>query len=181
MNDGFGPALEDAPSVQDASRWIALNTHPHREHIALDHLRRQNFTVYCPMERRRVRHARRTADVTRPLFPGYIFAAIDPDLTHWRPMLSTVGVRHLIRTGERLAFLDDTFIKALQAREVAGVIARPPTPYTLGQAVRLNGGPFDGLVATIIHMDTRDRLVLLMTLLNQTITLKLTANDVRDV
>ena len=181
MNDGFGPAPEDAPPARAAARWVALNTHPHREHIALAHLRRQHFTVYCPMERRRVRHARRTADVTRPLFPGYIFAAVTPDLTAWRPMLSTVGVRTLIRTGDRLAFLDDALIRALQAREIAGVIARPATPYTRGQAVRLAGGPFDGLVATLVDMDTRHRLVLLMTLLRQTVTLKLPACDVRPI
>lgn len=181
MNDGFGPALDEPPAAPGAQRWVAINTHPHREHIALAHLGRQNFAVYCPMERRRIRHARRTADVTRPLFPGYIFAAVAPDLAVWRPMLSTHGVRHLIRTGDRPAFLDDALIRALRAREIDGIIARPRTPYTLGQQVRLNGGPFDGLVATIIEMDDRDRLVLLMSLLNQNVRLKLTADDVREI
>ncbi len=96
-------------------------------------------------------------------------------------MLSTYGVRTLIRTGERPAFLDAAFIGALQAREIDGVIARPPIPYTIGQAVRLNGSPFDGLVATIIDLDDRERLVLLMTLLNQDVRLKVTESDVRPV
>lgn len=179
MNDGFGPLLDEAPSAPGATRWIAINTHPHREPIAIEHLARQNFPVYCPMERRRVRHARRTEDVRRPLFPGYIFAAVAPDLAAWRPILSTYGVRALIRAGDRPAFIDDAFIRALRDREIDGVIARPLTPYAVGQQVRLNGGPFDGLVATIIQMDARDRLTLLMSLVGQHVTLKLDAASIR--
>jgi len=179
MNDGFGVAFDEPPPQQFAMRWIAINTHPHREHVAIENLARQRFSVYCPMELRRVRHARRTQDVTRPLFPGYIFAEVIPDLTLWRPMLSTYGVRNLIRSGDRPAFVDSGFIQGLRAREVEGVIARPLRPYEVGQEVRVNGGPFDGLIATIIELDERDRLILLTSLLSQTVRLKMTSANVR--
>lgn len=179
MNDGFGPAPDEPPSQQLAMRWIAINTHPHREQVAIENLTRQKFAVYCPMELKRVRHARRTQDVTRPLFPGYIFAEVAPDLTLWRPILSTYGVRNLIRAGDRPAFVDDGFIQGLKVREVDGVIAKPLRPYEVGQEVRLNGGPFDGLIATIIEMSERDRLILLTSLLNQTVRLKVTSANVR--
>lgn len=179
MNDGFGPALDAHPSEGVPTRWIAINTHPHREHIAVEHLNRQKFAVYCPMELKRVRHARRTQDVTRPLFPGYIFAEVMPDLMMWRPILSTYGVRAMIRVGDRPAFIDKKFIQALRDREVDGVIAKPLRPYEIGQQVRLNGGAFDGLIATIIEMDERERLVLLASLLSQTVRLKVVASHVR--
>ncbi len=179
MNDGFGPVLDEAPPAARATRWIAINTHPHREPLAIANLGRQNFAVYCPMERRRVRHARRTQDVRRPLFPGYIFAEAPPDLAAWRPILSTLGVRAMVRAGDRPAFIDDAFIRALRAREIDGIIARPLVPYAIGQQVRLNGGPFDGIVATIIEMDARDRLTLLMSLAGQNVTLKLNTANVR--
>lgn len=179
MNDGFGLAL-DAPNPQQfAMRWIAINTHPHREHVAIENLVRQKFSVYCPMELKRVRHARRTQDVPRPIFPGYIFAEVAPDLTLWRPILSTFGVRNLIRTGDRPAFVDDGFIQGLKGREIDGVITKPQRPYEVGQEVRLNGGPFDGLIATIIEMSERDRLILLATLLSQTVRLKVSSASVR--
>lgn len=179
MNDGFGLAFHEPPPQQLAMRWIAINTHPHREHVAIENLARQKFAVYCPMELKRVRHARRTQDVSRPLFPGYIFAEVVPDLTLWRPILSTFGVRNLIRAGDRPAFVDSGFIQGLRAREIDGVIARPQRPYEVGQEVRLNGGPFDGLIATIIEMGERDRLVLLTSLLSQTVRLKVTSANVR--
>lgn len=179
MNDGFGPALDDPPSASAAAKWIAINTHPHREHTAVEHLTRQKFGVYCPMELRRIRHARRTQDVTRPLFPGYIFAQVAPDLTLWRPILSTIGVRAMIRYGDQPAFLDDAFIQGLRAREIDGVIAKPLRPYEVGQQVRLNGGPFDGLIATILEMDGRDRLTLLTSLLSQSVRMTVAVSSVR--
>jgi transcription antitermination factor NusG len=61
------------------------------------------------------------------------------------------------------------------------VIAKSLAPYRVGQQVRLNGGSFDGLIATIIEMDARDRLVLLNSILNQQVRLKVTAGNARAV
>lgn len=162
-----------------ATLWAAINTHPHRENVAAENLMRQEFQVYFPREIKRVRHARRVQDVLRPLFPGYIFAQVAPELTMWRPILSTIGVRALVRTGDRPALLDGSFIEGLRAREIDGVIAKPASPYRMGQEVRLNGGPFDGLIGRIIEMNDRDRLVLLTNFLQQTVRLKVTTTGVR--
>jgi transcriptional antiterminator RfaH len=163
-----------------AMRWVAVNTHPHRERVAAENLARQQFNVYCPTELRRVRHARRVQDVTRPIFPGYIFAEVAPDLTLWRSILSTYGVRAVISYGDRPAFVEAGFIEGLRAREIDGVIVKPVTPYRVGQEIRLNGGPFDGLIATIVEMNDKDRLVLLMRLLGQDIRLKVITASVRE-
>ncbi|MCL4765387.1 MAG: transcriptional activator RfaH [Hyphomicrobiaceae bacterium] len=157
---------------------MAVNTQPHRERIALENLDRQSFEAYCPMIQRRIRHARRTMDVSRPLFPGYLFVRTNPDLQRWRPILSTYGVRRIIGCGERLSFIEDGLIAGLKAREVDGVIVRPVEPYRLGQQVRMRGGPLDGLVATIIEMDEKDRLVVLMDLLNQSVKVKVATTSI---
>ena len=181
MDGSSGPADEADPRCHPATRWVAINTHPHRERVAVDNLVRQQFSVYCPTEIRRVRHARRVQDVARALFPGYVFAEVAPDLSLWRSILSTYGVRALIRYGDRPAFVEPGFIEGLRAREVDGVIAKPVTPYRIGQDVRLNGGPFDGLIATIIEMKEKDRLVLLMRLLSQDVRLKVASPQVRTI
>ena len=149
------------------SAWIVVNSQPHREQIALENLARQAFDSYCPMVRTRVRHARRTQEVLRPLFPGYLFVRVNADLQRWRPILSTYGVRTLVRCGDRPSFLDDRFVEGLQAREIDGAIVRPTSPYEPGQRVKMAGGAFDGLIATILEMDEKDRLVVLMDLLNR--------------
>jgi len=168
------------PRSQLSTRWVAINTHSHQERIAVENLARQKFNVYCPTELRRVRHARRVQDVARPLFPGYVFAEVAPDATLWRSILSTYGVRALIRYGDRPAFVEAGFIEALRAREIDGVITKPITPYRVGQEIRLNGGPFDGFIATIVEMNEKDRLVLLMRLLSQDVRMKVSTASVRE-
>ncbi len=158
--------------------WVVVNTLPHREETALENLRRQGFDTYCPMIRRRVKHARYVRDVLRPLFPGYIFVHVSRDLQKWRPILSTVGVRTVVRLGIQLSFLDDGFIEALVAREEGGAISQVVNPYEVGQRVRIEGGAFGGLVATIIGMDEKDRLVVLMEMLNRRVKVKVEGRSV---
>ena len=160
---------------------VVVNTQPHREHLAVENLQRQEFIPYCPLIRRRRRHARRVTDVLRPLFPGYLFVRINPDLERWRPMLSTFGVRSVVRCGDKVSLLDDAFVQAIRAREIEGVISRPESPYQIGQQVRVNGGAFDGLVATIIEMHERDRLTVLMQLLSRVVKVRVDESQVTSV
>jgi transcriptional antiterminator RfaH len=140
--------------------WIAVNTHPHRERSALENLRRQEFEPYCPVIRRRRSHARRIDLVLRPLFPSYLFVRARWDKRSWRPILSTYGVRNIVRAGERPSFLEHEFIANLKAREIDGAIVRPPTPYEVGQKVKVS--TLHDLVATIIEMNEKDRIVVLL-------------------
>jgi transcriptional antiterminator RfaH len=166
-------------SVFTESRpWVVVNTQPHKEQIALENLERQGFHAYCPMIRKRVKHARYCRELLRPLFPSYLFVHVQPDLQRWRPMLSTAGVRTLVRFGEHLSFLDDGFITALKLRGSDGAITVAPSRYQVGQQVRVDGGAFDGLVATIIDMDEKARMVLLMNILNRPVKVKVKARAI---
>jgi transcriptional antiterminator RfaH len=152
--------------------WIAVNTNPHREHIVLEHLQRQALTAYCPMIRKHRSHARRVETVSRPLFPGYLFVQAAADLK-WRPILTTHGVRTVVRTGDDPSFVDDALIAGLKAREIDGTVVRPPSSYRVGQEVRVAGGPFDGFIATILELDERDRLLVLLDVMHRNIRVKL--------
>ena len=164
--------------LSKARGWAVVNTHPHREHIALQHLERQDYFAYCPLVRRRRSHARRVSDVLRPMFPGYVFVKLSENMQIWRPLGSTIGVRSVVRCGDKMSLLDDAFVKSLKAREIDGAICRPETPYQVGQQVKMSGGAFDGLVATIIDMHERDRLTVLMDLLNRPVKVKVEETQV---
>jgi transcriptional antiterminator RfaH len=157
--------IETTGQLGRRSGWAVVNTQPHREHIAVENLERQEFIPYCPLIKRRRSHARRVTYTLRPLFPGYVFVKINPNEGRWRPMLSTFGVRSIVRCGSELSLLDDNFVQAIRAREVDGVIARPESPFRIGQEVRMSGGAFDGLVGTIIALHERERLTVLMQML----------------
>jgi transcriptional antiterminator RfaH len=161
--------------------WAVINTQPHREHIALEHLERQDFSAYCPVIRRQRSHGRRVTEVLRPLFPSYLFVRVFPFTQRWRPMMSTIGVRSVVRCGDAPSLVDNGFVQSLKAREVDGVISRPETPYEVGQQIVLSGGAFDGLVATIIEMHERDRLTVLMDLLNRPIKVTIDESQIAPV
>jgi transcriptional antiterminator RfaH len=153
--------------VTGTARWIVATTHPHSEAIAREHLVRQGFTTYCPMIRKRRSHARRVDTVLRPLFPSYIFVNLTDASGVWRPIQSTTGVRSIVRFGDEPATLDATFIAALQAREEEGAIIHPPTPFVVGQQVQIEGGPLDGLLARILSLNDRDRITVLLDVMNR--------------
>jgi transcriptional antiterminator RfaH len=150
-----------------AGAWAVVNTQPNRERIALENLVRQAFDAYCPFVRRRVKHARRVDDVLRPLFTSYLFVHFNPQTQHWRPILSTFGVRKLVRFGEQLGFVPDDFVEELRSHEIDGEIVHPARSYAVGQRVHVTNAAFSGLVGTIIEMNDKNRLVVLMNLLNR--------------
>mgnify|MGYP001815286577 CR=1 FL=1 len=146
--------------------WAVVNTHAHKERLAIDNLARQGFKTYCPMFAKRVRHARKFYDVHRPLFPGYVFVELDLSKDRWRPILSTFGVRQLVRRGETPSLLDAALIDAFKARELGGVITRPNNDLAPGQDVRLSSGYFEGLTARILQLEHNERVTVLLNLLN---------------
>jgi transcriptional antiterminator RfaH len=147
--------------------WVVVNTHANQETVAQRNLIIQGYDVYRPVIRKRIRHARRTDDVLRPLFPCYLFVRLNMRTMRWRPILSTVGVRSVVRSGDTPSLLPEGLIDDLKAREKDGVITRPASSRVIGDVVRLARGPFEGLAGQIIELCERDRLIVLMNFLNQ--------------
>jgi len=147
--------------------WLVVNTHPQRETLAVSNLRNQGYEVYCPVLRKQTRHARCVRETLAPLFPGYVFVQWHTSAMRWRPILSTLGVRAIVRNGDDPSLLSGAVVAALKAREKDGVITRPALPREVGDMVRLAHGPFEGIAGEIIELGERDRLIVLMNLLNR--------------
>ena len=92
--------------------------------------------------------------------------------------MSTLGVRMLVRFGEQLAFIPDNFIQELKSHEINGGIVYPAKSYMVGQRIKVADGSFSGIGGTIIKMDDKDRLVVLMNLLNRTVKVQVAAGMV---
>lgn len=170
-----------AGNAGEPGGWIVVNCQPHRESVALENLRRQAFNCYCPMIRRQVRHARRTYESVRPLFPNYVFVALDFGRQSWRSLLSTRGVRGVISCGEAPSMLGSEIIEELRAREIDGAVTRPTAPFRIGQRVGIVRGALDGLVATIVDLDEKDRIVVLLDLLNRPVRVSVKSESLAEV
>ena len=158
--------------------WIAVNTYPNKEVCSVTNLERQGFEVYCPKLAKRVSHARKIRDVLRPMFPGYVFICLDPKREAWRSILYTTGVRLLVRFGGDFGTLPDGFVEALKAREQDGAV-RPgcDRQYVPGDKIRLTHGALDSLVATVLRVNEKQRLSVLMDLFSRKVRVNVPCED----
>jgi transcriptional antiterminator RfaH len=159
--------------------WYAVHTRPHAETKALENLLRQGYAAYLPRYRTEIRHARRRQTVLRPLFPRYLFAGIDRTAMRWRPILSTVGVSDLVRSGDEPLPVAPEIVEALQAQEGAGAFdglsRRTPR---LGDLVRISAGALEDMIGRLIELRDQDRVVVLLELLGRKVRAQIQAASV---
>ncbi|MFZ3236080.1 MAG: transcriptional activator RfaH [Stellaceae bacterium] len=160
--------------------WYAVHTQPHAESRAFDNLLRQGYRAYLPRCRIWVSHARRRQLVFRPLFPRYLFAAVDEPAMRWRPILSTFGVSDLVRAGDRPAPVPSEIVEAIRAREQDGAFNGLDPRRTLqpGELVRVTAGAFADAVGQLVELYDNDRVVVLLDLLGRAVRARLAGNMV---
>ena len=146
--------------------WYAVQTQPNRENVAMEHLKRQGFSVWMPLCERTIRHARKSKRVWRPLFPGYLFINLDVENTQWRCINSTIGVNRIVSFGQGPAPVAAHFISALQNIEVSeGLVSANVEVLLPGQNVEILSGPMVGTIAKLISLKPGDRIIVLLKML----------------
>src|SRR6185437_12457184 len=90
------------------------------------------------------RHARRVDTIAVPLFPSYLFVAVDMSTQRWLSIQSTIGVARLVRDGDRPAPVPQQVIETLRGLEDDnGLIRLQRAPrFAPGDKVRVVGGAF---------------------------------------
>jgi transcriptional antiterminator RfaH len=159
-------------------RWFIAHTHPHAEAKATAHLDRQGFEIYFPRYLKRRRHARRIETVAAPLFPRYLFVAIDVGVQRWRSIYSTVGVSRLVCSGDDPTPVPVGIVEGLKQREDAdGFIKLDPRPkFRPGEKIRVLDGAFSSCLGLFEGMAERERIAILLDLLGRKVRVVLDAD-----
>jgi transcriptional antiterminator RfaH len=149
--------------------WYVAHTHPQAEAKASSHLVRQGFEIYLPRYRRRRRHARKIETVAAPLFPRYVFVAVDMAIQRWRSIHSTVGIARFVCNGEQPAAVPAGIVEALRAREDAeGFVTLDGRPkLRAGDKIRVLDGAFCDCLGLFEGLSDRDRVTILLELLGR--------------
>jgi transcriptional antiterminator RfaH len=169
----------DVFASESGSKWYVAQTHPRAEAKAAEHLTRQGFGVYLPRFRKRRRHARRIDTVKAPLFPGYLFVAIDTATQRWLSIQSTIGVARLICNGDVPAVVQREIVDALRQREGdGGLIKLEPRPFKIGEELRVLDGAFTGTFGLFEGMNDNERITILLDLLGRKVRVNLEAESV---
>jgi transcriptional antiterminator RfaH len=161
-------------------RWYVVQTRPQSEGKAAAHLGRQGFEVYFPRYLKRRRHARRVEMVAAPLFPRYMFVAIDLAVQRWRSIQSTIGVARLVCSGEHPAEVSDSIIKSLRHGEDDRGFVRleKPPAFRLGDKIRVLEGGFSSCLGLFEGMNDGERIAILLDMLGRKVRVVLDADAV---
>jgi transcription elongation factor/antiterminator RfaH len=145
-----------------SGRWYLVRTRPKSEKKAQWHLAAQGFQTYLPQIQRTIRHARKLTTVQVPLFPGYLFIALDLEQDRWVSVRSTVGVLSLFSHPDGPPIpVPVGVVESLIERSNRNVV-RLDTGLVQGQDVRVLSGPFADLIGTLHRIDDNSRVQVLL-------------------
>ena len=162
------------------ARWYVAQTQVNGEAKAAQNLLRQGYEVYLPRYLKRRRHARKVDFTARPLFPRYLFVAIDMATQRWRSVQSTFGVARLVSNGDDPARVPEGVVHALRAREdEKGFICLDSKPvFAPGDKVRVLAGAFIDSAGLFSGLADHDRVSILLDMLGRKVRVLLDADMV---
>ncbi|WP_162096687.1 transcriptional activator RfaH [Desulfotalea psychrophila] len=101
--------------------WYAIRTKNKKEEVAKFNYQRQGYTVYLPLLRKTVHHARSTTEKLVAFFPGYLFLNLAPAEQNWTAIASTRGSLGALCFGDSYIEIPGWVISDLKAREDKGL------------------------------------------------------------
>lgn len=153
------------------TQWFVARTKPNGETRALANLSRQGFQAFLPLEQRQQKRGRRQVLVLKPLFPGYIFLALDLDRPGWTAVNNTFGVLRLVALHDgRPSPLPGGAVEELLERTDDEGRLLPPEEIPIGSKMRLVQGPFANWVAEVVAAPDDTRISLLLDLMGRKVT-----------
>ncbi len=161
-------APEPSPSrpLAPGERWYVAMTLPYKERYAGINLSNQGYRHFLPLQATTVRHGRHFRDRLSPVFPRYLFVALDLELQRWRRINGTFGIRYLVCQGNRPLATPNGVVEALlQSSDSEGRLIAAEDDLTPGKSVRVVTGSFAGLTGVVQRLDGAKRVKLLLEIL----------------
>jgi transcriptional antiterminator RfaH len=149
-------------SHEHDTSWFLAQLKPNCARIADKHLTRQGFQTFLPLEEETRQRGGKFVTAERPLFPGYIFVALDVARGFWRQVNSTHGVTRLVSFGKEPAAVPRDLVSQIMQRCDASGKLLPPKVLKPGDQVTLTTGPFANFVAEVEKIAPDRRVWVLM-------------------
>jgi transcription antitermination factor NusG len=150
---------EHVACLKEGLHWYAIRTRSrHEKRVAVD-LREKAVDAFLPLYSAKHQWSDRRKVVDNPLFPGYVFVKIGPDVKARIPVLQTNGVVGFLGIRGVGIPIPEVEIEAIQT-VLRGRIPIEPYPFVqVGQRVRICGGCLDGLEGLLTGMEGKNSLV----------------------
>lgn len=164
---------------KDEIIWVLIYTKARQEIVANENLKKQGFKTFLPLI-----DETNESNVFRslvPVFPRYIFAQINLGLDNWTSIKSSYGVGHIVMFGEKFTSIPNNIIKLIQDKlNEEGIYKESilTVDFQKGDSLTIKEGRFAGIDAIFLSNKSKDRVRLLLKLLNTTVISEITKSDI---
>lgn len=156
-----------------ASVWYVLHVKPRTEKKVAERLARARRWHYLPLWTKVRRVQRRKVRTEVPVFPGYVFARLNPDAR--REILRTNMVVRLIIVPRPRELVHQ--LRQIAHAGRAGQEPRKVPVFKAGDLVRVTQGPFYGVEGYIKRDDGGTSIVLNVEILGQAVAVSISPSD----
>lgn len=159
------------------NRWYALQVRTRWESSTSLLLSGKGYQTLLPTYRVKKTWSGKPRELDTPLFPGYVFCEFD---AHNRlPVLVTPGVIAVVGRGKIPEPVEEAEIAGIRAAMTSGYRVEPCPYLELGQKVRIESEPLQGLEGILVNFKGNHRIVLSVTLLRRSVALEIDRSCVR--
>ena len=159
--------------------WYALHVRPRFEKCVTAHLEGKGYETYLPTYISKYKWCDTVKSLSLPLFPSYVFCHFD---IHARlPVVITPGVIAVLGVGKNPSPIDEVELSSIRLITASQLQAQPHPYLAVGETVRVESGPLEGLVGIIVRMKGSDRLVVSLSLVMRSVSVEIERTCVQPV
>ena len=151
--------------MSNSKSWIVARNKPNQDKIALINLERQDFEFFQPTFKTMSRVQNKFKEIIKPVFPGYIFIAINLEEKNWHKINNTRGISSVINFGNEIPLIRSKLIEELQHRFSLNNDPKTVDQFKIGMNAEITNGPFAQLIGKIEEIDTDQRIWILLNIL----------------
>ena len=151
--------------------WYALHVKPRFEKFVTTQLEQKGYETLLPTYLSKRQWSDRVKTLSLPMFPGYLFCRFD---AHSRfPIVVTPGVMAILGSGRVPAPVEESEIVSVRHVMASGAYVEPCAYIAVGELVRVESGPLEGLAGIVLRTKGSERLVVSVSLLQRSVSVEL--------
>ena len=159
--------------------WVLIYTKAKEEIKANENLQKQGFKTFLPLISPTNKNSEFKSLV--PVFPRYFFAQINFELDNWTSIKSSYGVNRIVMFSEKFTSIPNNIIQLIQDKlNEKGIYKEDISivDYQKGDPVSIKEGRFAGVDAIFLSKKSKDRVRLLLKLLNTSVVAEITKSNI---
>ena len=161
--------------------WVLIYTKAREEKKANENLQKQGFKTFLPLIPSSNKKSKSKSMVT--VFPRYLFVQINFEIDNWAAIKSSYGVSNIVMFSDEFTPVPDNVVEYMQHKLSEKGIYEDEISiidYKEGDTVSIKEGRFAGIDAIFLSKKSKDRVRLLLKLLNTSVVAEINATDIEN-